>query len=272
MKTLYVTDLDGTLMHNDKSVSPGSVDIINKLIEKGMYFTYATARSIYSSHKITKDLQITLPVINRNGAVISEHELGKEVEVFRFSTEAVEQIRHCMEGLDLYGYSTSYINGENKKTYLEGHINEGFREYLIDHARDTRIRAVKTLDQVFEGDLCYFTFIDTKENLDPFYERLLGGKEWVLVYQKDTYREEYWLEICPKDATKASAIKKLQKQLKCDKIVVFGDSLNDIPMFQMADEAYAVENAMEELKQYATGIIESNEADGVAKWLLEHVQ
>ena len=52
--------------------------------------------------------------------------------------------------------------------------------------------------------------------------------------------------------------------------MAFGDALNDIPMFQIADECYAVENAVEELKALATGIITYNEQDGVAKWLLEH--
>ena len=52
-----------------------------------------------------------------------------------------------------------------------------------------------------------------------------------------------------------------------DKIVVFGDSVNDIPMFKIADEAYAVENALSELKTFATEIIDSNEKDGVAEFL-----
>ena len=58
----------------------------------------------------------------------------------------------------------------------------------------------------------------------------------------------------------------------CDKVISFGDAVNDIPMFEISDEAYAVENAVEELKAVADGIIESNENDGVAKWLKEHIK
>lgn len=47
--------------------------------------------------------------------------------------------------------------------------------------------------------------------------------------------------------------------------------MNDIPMFEISDEAYAVENAVEELKTFATGIVGSNENGGVANWLMEHV-
>ena len=71
----------------------------------------------------------------------------------------------------------------------------------------------------------------------------------------------------PLAASKSNAIKQLQKLLKCDKLVVFGDGKNDIDMFELADESYAVQNAHEELKKYATAIISSNDEDAVAHWL-----
>ena len=52
-------------------------------------------------------------------------------------------------------------------------------------------------------------------------------------------------------------------------MVVFGDSVNDIPMFKAADEAYAVANAIDELKAAATAVIGSNEEDAVAAFLKE---
>ena len=71
----------------------------------------------------------------------------------------------------------------------------------------------------------------------------------------------------PRKATKANAILILKELLGCDKIVSFGDAINDIPMFQISNECYAVENAVDKLKQMATKVIESNNNDGVAKWL-----
>ena len=73
-------------------------------------------------------------------------------------------------------------------------------------------------------------------------------------------------------ATKASAVLRLKEYLGCDRVVAFGDAENDISMFEIADECYAVENACDELKAIATGIIPSNEEDGVAKWLLENAE
>lgn len=68
------------------------------------------------------------------------------------------------------------------------------------------------------------------------------------VYQKDIYTDEQWLEIMPFAASKANAIKQLQKLLECDRVVAFGDGRNDIDMFELADESYAVQNADEQLK------------------------
>ena len=53
-KTLYVTDLDGTLLNRQDRISPFSIETINKLVEKGMLFTYATARSLVSASVVTK--------------------------------------------------------------------------------------------------------------------------------------------------------------------------------------------------------------------------
>ena len=90
--------------------------------------------------------------------------------------------------------------------------------------------------------------------------------------QQELYRPEYWCEIMPAKASKANAIRKLKEMRGCSRVISFGDAINDIPMFEISDECYAVENAVDELKAVATGVIESNEEDGVAKWLLSHVE
>ncbi len=77
------------------------------------------------------------------------------------------------------------------------------------------------------------------------------------------------MEIIPKHVSKAKAILQVKELLNVDYVVAFGDGMNDIEMFEVADECYAVENAVGELKKIATGIIGSNEEDGVARWLQE---
>lgn len=55
--------------------------------------------------------------------------------------------------------------------------------------------------------------------------------------------------------------------MNCERLVVFGGGKNDIDMFELADECYAVDNVDDDLKKMATDIILSNDEDGVAKWL-----
>ena len=78
---------------------------------------------------------------------------------------------------------------------------------------------------------------------------------------------KYLYDRCEQVRSKIHENKEL---LGCDRVVVFGDGENDMDMFQMADESYAMENAVEELKEIATDIIGSNNDDGVAKWLLQN--
>ena len=126
-------------------------------------------------------------------------------------------------------------------------------------------------EELYDGEIYYFTCIGSREELSPVYEEVRRLKGFRCVFQQELYRPEYWLEIMPENASKAHGMEKLKELLHCDRVVVFGDALNDLPMFKAADEAYAVANAAEELKQAATGIIGSNEEDGVADWLLNRL-
>lgn len=76
MKTLYVTDLDGTLLRTDDTVSPFTINTVNGLVDKGMLFTYATARSLVSASVVTRGLSARIPVIAYNGAFIYNAETG----------------------------------------------------------------------------------------------------------------------------------------------------------------------------------------------------
>ena len=77
MKKLYVTDLDGTLLNRQDRISPFSVRVINELVDKGLLFTYATARSLVSASKVTEGLSTEIPVIAYNGAFIIQPSTGE---------------------------------------------------------------------------------------------------------------------------------------------------------------------------------------------------
>ena len=99
-------------------------------------------------------------------------------------------------------------------------------------------------------------------------ERFRYDGSYICTLQQELYSTEYFCEIMPKGATKANAIGKLKEMWGCEKVVSFGDAVNDIPMFRISDESYAVANAVEELKAIADGVIGDNDSDAVAGWLL----
>ena len=144
------------------------------------------------------------------------------------------------------------------------------RAYLSLRQGDRRFRAVHDPDSLYQGDIFYYTCIGEKDELQPVYDLFSGDSRYRCTLQQELYRPAYWCEIMPAKASKANAILKLKEMWHCSRIISFGDAVNDIPMFKISDECYAVENAVDELKAAATGVIGSNEEDGVAKWLLEH--
>lgn len=133
---------------------------------------------------------------------------------------------------------------------------------------DPRETPVHSAADLHAGSPFYMTCIDETEKLAPLYEKYRYRFHCILHH--DIYSGNQWLEIMPKSTSKANAIRQLKELLHCDRLIVFGDGKNDIDMFQLADECYATENAVEELKQIATAVIDNNDNDGVAKWLLEH--
>lgn len=271
IKTLYVSDLDGTLLTSGMKISENSLKIINALIDKGMIFTYATARSISSASIVSEGLSTKHPIIAYNGAFIVEPDTRKILAKEDFNRSQIDVVKEIMCENHISPLVYSFVEGKERVSWIQKEENEGKRHYLDSRKGDKRLRPVVSKEELYAGDVFYFTCIGEKEELEPVYKELKDNENYTCTFQPEIYREEYWLEIMPKRATKANAILKLKEILGCERIVSFGDAINDIPMFQISDECYAVENAVGELKQLATEVIASNNNDGVAKWLVENI-
>ena len=266
-RILYVSDLDGTLMRNDETISAYTERTLNELIEEGLAFTYATARSVESARTITGGLRLKLPVVTRNGTVLADNSTGRHLEKALFTEEEVRLLKELLPELPEYGFVSCFIGDEMIKTYIPGKHTPGMEKYLRKNEHDTRLRPAADPGSMFIGQPGYVTLIDDREKIAPIYERVRNYPGWECLFQKDTYWDEYWLEICPQNCTKAKAVLKLKETFGFEKLVVFGDSVNDLSMFRSADESYAVDNAIDELKEAATAVIGSNEEDAVADFL-----
>lgn len=269
-KILYISDLDGTLLTSDMKISENSLKIINTLIDEGMFFTYATARSISSASIVAEGLSTKHPIIAYNGAFIVEPDTRKILAKEDFSRAQTEVVKEILYQNHISPLVYSFVEGKERVSWIPREENEGKKHYIDSRKGDKRLRSVDLDEELYKGEVFYFTCIGEKEELEPVYQALKDNENYTCTFQPEIYREEYWLEIMPRKATKANAILKLKELLGCDKVVSFGDAINDIPMFRISDECYAVENAVEELKKMATAVIDSNNNDGVAKWLNAH--
>ena len=267
-KTLYLTDLDGTLLRSHQKVSLFTAQTISRLVEQGMLFSYATARSFVTAEPLTRESWGRIPVIVYNGALIVDHQTHEILHSHVFSSQQVEEIYSQLMHSAVFPIVYGHIGGREVFCYCPTQINEATRVFLDTRKGDVRDTPVEHPKDLCRGNPFYFTCIGEEEKLYPLYQRF--RQRYSCVYQKDIYSGEMWLEIMPKGCTKASSARKLKEWLGCQRLVVFGDGANDIPLFQVADEAYAVENGMDALKEIATGVIASNNADGVAKFLLTH--
>lgn len=266
-KTLYVSDLDGTLMRSDETISDFTIETINRLIGQGLAFTYATARSIGSARPIAGGLKLELPVITRNGAVLADNTDGHVIEKTVFTEEEVELLKTRLPEVAEFGFVSCFLGDRMVRTWLPGKHSPGLQGYIDYYEKDPTLVRADDPETLYCGEPGYVTLIGEREEIAPLYERMREYAGWECLFQKDTYRDEYWLEICPQNCTKAKTIRKMKEKYGFEKLVVFGDALNDVPMFRIADEAYAVENARPEAKEAATGILGKNDEDAVAKFL-----
>lgn len=272
MSTLYITDLDGTLLNKENEIPAEGLTIINELISNKMMFTYATARSFTSASIATKGLNLTVPVITYNGVMILDGETKNILYSCDFSEKEVENVAKMLKQKEIVILVYANIEGVERVSYLDKRTNEGLENYLNSRPNDKRFRPVSNIDSLFDGKPFYFTCIGEKNELIEIYEKFSNDERYRCTMQQEIYRQEYWCEIMPAKATKAEAIKWLKTLYKCDRLVTFGDAINDIPMFEISDECYAVDNATLELKKLATNVIGSNEENGVAMWLAKNYQ
>ncbi len=267
MKVLYVSDLDGTLLRSNETISEYTNKVINSLTETGMIFSYATARSLVTAKKVTKGINAKIPLIVYNGAFVMNNVTENIIIANYFDASVYEVLDELFEN-KIYPIVYAYIEGREKFSFVPELCTTGMKNFIKTRDGDIRTNIVKEASDLKKGDIFYITCIDEPEKLKPMYDKYKN--KFHCVYQTDIYTKEQWLEIMPPEASKSNAIKQLQALLECEKLVVFGDGKNDIDMFELADESYAVQNADEELKKYATAVIGSNDDDGVARWLEEN--
>lgn len=263
--TLYISDLDGTLLGSSGTLKPRTTDMLNDFIAKGAAFSYCTARSLFSAEKIMADLRLNMPVILMNGVFIYDTVKGEYIVKNFPDREEIGLIRETTRRLGETPMVHAIIDGEIRISYFPDSPKN--RKYLAARKEDKRLRPVETYEALFEGEVFYAVFL-SPDNAEALDEIFLSGHGFSRTCYIDVYdRNQIWYEVFSSMAGKNNAVLQLKKITGADEIVAFGDNGNDLPMFSVSDRCYAVGNAIDEVKAVADGVIGSNDSYGVPEFM-----
>lgn len=269
---LYITDLDGTLLRSDATLSEYSRLTLNRLIEEGLLFSVATARGIHSIQTILKGCHVKLPVIEFNGAYISDFVTGEHLTTNAIDPELSQEVYGLMK--EYHGDPFVTTNDGNDHLYYRSLSSQGMKEYYRDRVDilDKRLKQVDDLESKLRHEVMCLTVINTKDTLLPLYERLVAefsDASEIHFWDNMYWPGSWWLTVQDKYATKDRAVRQLAEMIShpADEITVFGDHVQDVQLFNVGTRKVAVANAIDEVKKVATHHIGMNEEDSVIKFI-----
>ena len=272
-KTLYISDLDDTLLNKDSVLSEYTKNSLNKLISNGINFTVATGRTTDAVQKIMADVELRIPIASFNGVVIYDIKQKHCVKIYRIATGTVKQIVTILKS-----HVASWLVYTLEENELIAYYESLEHTLIHDFVKDRKMRYNSTFCQVKDqGDvppehIIYFTLIDTYDHIKPVYDALSKIPNINLSMVDDTNIGGFWwLEIFSSEASKENTVMFLRDAYGYSRIVGFGDNYNDLPMFKVCDVRVAVKNALDGIKNAADCICESNDKDGVVKWIFNHI-
>ncbi len=254
MPYLIAIDSDGTLRHSDGSISTRTKKIIEKLVIKGNIVTICTARPRYHTLKTSEEVGINRFLISSNGTEVYDNLNNEIIYSAYLSPRHCKKIYSDVENIgiraifvcDNIEYATSFIRNDSQVLLNENNIDnmlaKNIKQIMIIGKNKEKIKKYKSKVEKYNLNI-----IDTSNDA----------------------KEEIWFSIISNKASKGIALKKLAEHLSIPmcKTVAIGNDNNDLSMIQVARVGVAVENATDELKKESNYITDSNDDDGVAKYL-----
>jgi len=249
---LIITDLDNTLLRNDKSISEYTVNVLKKAKDKGYLIAFATARA---ENAMTRFIKAITPdiIISNGGATIKV----KDKIIYRnlMSNNDVETVIKM---------SRTFTKG---KGLITVESDEG---YFCNFEPDDPDRRAAFTYSSFDKFKASTYKISAELYEDGQGEAIVNACENCTVIK---FTGEKWHRFAAKNSDKETALQKLIDYIGLDSIdiIAFGDDLNDLGMLKLSGTAVAVANAIDEVKALADHITDSNEQDGVAKFLEKEI-
>ncbi len=273
MPTLYITDLDGTLLNENAVLSQKTIQTLKPMLASGLQLAVATARSPATAVELLAPLGLTLPAVLMTGAMVYDLQHTRALSTRHFSKQAEHEICAILEkaGQEALAYAT-----------LDGALNVYYKEFsspLECHFVSTRLHSpYKTFVQCKNyhtalapcDTLMFLLCLKDSQEAHAYY-LLINAVEGVTChfYVYEYGEGGYLLEVYPEGCNKATgmALANVKALAGADRVVCFGDNINDLPMFAACDVSCAVANACADAKAAATHIIGSNLQSSVAQWI-----
>ncbi len=250
--SLILSDLDGTLFRNDKSISPFTKNIIAAAQKKGILFGISTSRALVNAEKFLDGIAADILISNGGGMVRVD---GKQIYTCAFSAEETRVLIRSVFAVLGSNAVISVDNEHGLYSNSKEELGDKFWTFSDFSAFDEGAMklCIQTLDKEAVVKIASSIGLDAIDLL-PF-------------------SDIPWYKLSKKNATKECAIQALCDYLKlpADELVAFGDDFNDIGMLRFCGTGIATANAIDEVKQVADAVCGSNEDDGVAKWIERHV-
>lgn len=262
-------------MQPDARLSDKTAKLINSVIADGKLFTVATARTPATVAKIIRPLEMNVPAIVMTGASVWNPATGEYRNIRHFKPDAAERLVDLYRNMGTNSFIFTLDNNMIDIYHIGGELNEIQREFY-EERKDSPFKRFHissdgsdTLPENLSKVVLAYTMLPDSKAFTTYQEssRLSGIRAQ---YYHDIYGPEIGiLEAFADDATKANAVKRLAEDLGADRIVCFGDNINDLPMMAVADVAVVVENALPEVKEAADIVIGPNTADSVAEFIAD---
>lgn len=248
---VLVTDMDGTLLNENKELPDYIVQELDTLMDEGIAVVLATGRMTYSAETMAKKFKNKPVIISYQGAEIELPD-GKKIKNY-ISCELINDIARFVKKYDLHIH-----------TYGDNVIYGVKNDELLNRDPDTKYASFKKIDD--------FETFDIEPTGKIFCVRPANDIDDILTELIEKYPDLYivkprgdLIEITEKEANKADAISLYCKTagMNRDDVVCVGDSLNDIQMIEWAGVGVAVGNANPQLKSVADLIVTGQYTAGV---------
>ena len=267
---LIVFDLDGTLLNRDSEISAYTSETLRLLSERDIAYTVATGRTLHGARAILEGHRFELPQAFKNGAMIwhpGEQRISSGAMLTAEELDVV--IRSCVRQ-EVTPFVFTLDDDQQSTVYCPPLRSAVERDLVRAFAADEPIR-VRGLDELpADASITHVNSIGESAAIEAVVRGVRDEPHLVaysgIAFEGKNWR---WLDVHHSDASKGGAIKVLKELLGLERVICFGDSDNDLSMFEAADESYAPDNANGDIKSDATEIIGHHDEEGIARFLRE---